>query len=139
MMAFFTALAAVAVERLINRRRLKLHEVLADLGWLTLIFAAIEFAYLFVVETATLNYGVAVRALWYTEWPVFKSLLLEAAVGVFLILTSVWLESAGIRIELRRPAPRFAAVARHKAWGGKSRRDAGGGVKQCDIEWHEST
>ena len=138
-MAFFIALATVAVERLINRRRLKLYEVLADLGWLTLIFAAIEFAWLYFVESFTLNYGAAARLLWYTEWPVFKILFLDVSIGVFLILTSVWLESAGIRIELRRPTPRFAAVARPKAWGGKSRRDAGGSAKQCDIEWHEAT
>jgi hypothetical protein len=136
MMAFLAAVAAAAVERFINKRRLKLHEVLSDLGWLTLIFALIEFAYLFVVESGTLAYGSAVRPLWYTEWAVFKDLFFNAAVGVLLILTSVWLESAGLRIELRRPAPRpaTAAAVRLKVGGGKMRR---GG--RCDIEWHESS
>jgi len=129
MMAVFIALVTVAVERYINRRRLKLHEVLADVGWLTLIFALIEFAYLFVVETLTLNFGALARPLWYTEWGVFKALLLEVAVGVLLILTSLWIESAGIRVELRRPRVGVTAVTR----GAKQRRE------RCDIEWHEAT
>ena len=132
MIAMFIALTAAAVERFINKRRLKLHEVLADVGWLTLIFAFIEFAYLFIVEAATVSYKSAVRPLWYTEWPVFKDLFLDAAVGVFLILTSVWLESAGIRIELRRPAVRRPAAAA-KPVGGRTKREG----KRCDIEWHE--
>jgi len=134
MMAIFIALAAVAVERFINKRRLKLHEVLADVGWLTLIFAFIEFAYLFIVEAATVSYKSAVRPLWYTEWPVFKDLFLDAAAGVFLILASLWLESAGLRIELRRPAVRRPAAAVRLKSG---RRAEGGG--RCDIEWHESS
>jgi len=135
MMAVFISAAAVAVERLINKRRFKLHEVLADVGWLTLIFAFIEFGYLSIVETATLNYGAAAHALWYTEWGVFKDLLLEAAVGVFLILTSVWLESAGFRIELRRPAPRVAASTRPKTEKPLQKDD----VKRCNIEWREAS
>jgi hypothetical protein len=127
MMALFVAIAAVAVERLINKRRLKLHEVLSDVGWLVLIFAAIEFAYLFLVETLTLNYGAAARPLWYTEWSVFKALLLESAVGVFLILTSVWIESAGLRVELRRPQLRLTGLAQKKQ------------ERRCDIEWREAT
>jgi hypothetical protein len=142
MMAVFIALAAVAVERLINRRRLKLYEVLADVGWLTLIFAAIEFAYLFIVETLTLSYGSVVMPLWYTEWSVFKALMLDAAIGVFLILASVWLESAGIRIELRRPTLRFNVGGRRRhaavtAVTTAGRRRAEG--RRCDIEWHEAT
>jgi len=131
MIAVFIALTAAAVERFINKRRLKLHEVLADVGWLTLIFAFIEFAYLFIVEAATVSYKSAVWPLWYTEWGVFKDLFMSAAVGVFLILTSVWLESAGIRIELRRPAVRRPAAA--KPVGGRTKREG----KRCDIEWHE--
>ena len=134
MMAIFIALAAVAVERFINKRRLKLHEVLADVGWLTLIFAFIEFAYLFIVEAVTVSCKSAVRPLWYTEWPVFKDLFLDAAVGVFLILASLWLESAGLRIELRRPAVRRPTAAVRLKSG---RRAEGGG--RCDIEWHESS
>jgi len=136
MMAVFIALTAVAVERFINKRRLKLHEVLTDAGWLTLIFAFIEFAYLFIVETATVSYGSAVRPLWYTEWGVFKDFFVSAAVGVFLILVSVWLESAGVRIELKRPAVRPAAVvARPKASGGAPQQKAG----RCNIEWREAS
>jgi hypothetical protein len=134
MMAVFIALAAVAVERLINRRRLIVHEVMADVGWLTLVFAFIEFAYLFFVETFTLNYGAAARPLWYTEWGVFKNLMLDTAVGVLLIFTSVWLESAGLRIEMRRPQLR--PVAKRPATpGGKPPQE----TKKCDIEWHEAT
>jgi len=128
MMAVFVAAAAVAVERLVSKRRLRLHEVLADVGWLALIFAAIEFAYLFFVETFTLNYGSAARVLWYTEWGVFKSLLLDASVGVLLIFTSLWLESAGLRIGLRRPAV--------GAKPPQERRETG---KKCDIEWREAS
>ena len=133
MMAVFVALTAVAVERYINRRRLKLHEVLADVGWWTLIFAAIEYGYLMFVEAFTLNYGATARPLWYTEWGVFKDFLLSAAVGVLLIFTSVWLESAGLRIELRRPQLR--PIARRPATGAKRRQE----TKKCDIEWHEAT
>jgi hypothetical protein len=132
MMALFTALAAVAVERLVSRRRLRLHEVLADVGWLALIFALIEFAYLMFVEALTLNYGVLARPLWYTEWPAFKSLLLEASIGVMLVLASVWLESAGIRIELRRP--RMAPAPR-----GKAEQQRHFPQKKCDIEWREAS
>ena len=148
MMAVFIALTAVAVERYINRRRLRLHEVLADVGWLTLVFAFIEFAYLFFAEAFTLNYGTAARPLWYTEWPAFKNLLLDAAVGVFLILTSVWIEAAGIRIELRRPQLRPVGVRRsaaelavqdvlQRAAAGAERRWEV--EKKCDIEWHEAS
>jgi len=131
MMAVFIALTAVAVERLINKRRLRLHEVLADVGWLTLVFALIEFAYLFFVEAFTLNYGAAARLLWYTEWSAFKSLMLDAAIGVLLIFVSLWIESAGVHIELRRPKAR--PITRRP--GG--RREAGG--KKCDIEWREAS
>jgi len=130
-MAIFVALTAVAVERYINRRRLRLYEVLADVGWLTLVFAFIEFAYLFFVEAFTLNYGTAARLLWYTVWPAFKSILLDVAIGVFLILTSVWIESAGAHIELRRPKVR--PITRRPG----SRRGAEG--KKCDIEWREAS
>ena len=134
MMAVFIALSAVAVERLINKRRLRLHEVLTDVGWLTLLFAFIEFAYLFFVEAFTLGYGNLARPMWYTEWPVFKNLMVDAAVGVLLILTSVWIESAGIRIELRRPRLRPIGVRRSAAAGANQRRR-----EKCDIEWHEAT
>jgi len=129
MMAVFIALTAVAVERLINRKRLKVHEVIADVGWLTLVFALIEFAYLFFVEAFTLSFGSLARPLWYTVWPAFKSLMLDAAIGVLLILTSVWIESAGLRIELRRPQLQSVGVRR-------SPRPAP--QKKCDIEWRET-
>jgi predicted outer membrane lipoprotein len=123
MIAALISVAAVAVERFINRRRLRLREVLSDVGWLTLIFTAVEFAYLMFVEAFTLNYGAAARPLWYTEWPALKGLLLDAAVGVLLILTAVWLESAGL--ELRRP--RLSAGRRRKPDADK-----------CGIKWHEA-
>ncbi|MFZ8811338.1 MAG: hypothetical protein ACO2PN_24945 [Pyrobaculum sp.] len=136
MMALFIAAAAVAVERFINRRRLRLHEMLSDVGWLALLFVAIEFAYLFFVETLTLNYGALARSLWYTEWPVFKALLLEAAVAVMLIFTSLWLESAGLRIELRRPSlPRLFAARPPKSAGDVEKAQD----RRCDIEWHEAS
>jgi len=143
-MAVFVAITAVAVERYINKRRLRLHEVLADVGWLTLVFAFIEFAYLFFVETFTLGYGGLARPLWYTEWSVFKNLMLDAAVGVLLIFASVWIESAGLRIELRRPRLRRVTVAT----GGlvksppKQAPDATAVTaeeKKCDIEWREAS
>ncbi len=145
MMAIFVAAAAVAVERLINKRRLRLHEVLADMGWLTLIFALIEFAYLFFVEALTLNYGVFAKPLWYTEWSVFKSLMLETAVGVMLIFTSVWLESAGVRVELRRPQLRRAVAKRPPPppTGTQSQKEpdtvVGMQQQKCDIEWREAS
>jgi hypothetical protein len=143
MMALFIAAAAVAVERLINRRRLRLHEVLSDVGWLTLIFALIEFAWLYVVEAATLSYGAAVRPLWYTEWPVFKSLMFDAAAGVLLILTSVWLEAAGVRVELRRPrVARVTAVTHGRQEGAGTagtKPQSQLGQKKCDIEWREAS
>jgi hypothetical protein len=133
--AVLIAAAVVVVERYVNRRRFVLHEVLADVGWLALLFAFIEFAYLMFVEALTLNYGAAARPLWYTEWWAFKDLLLNAATAVMLILTSAWIESAGIRVELRRPrvtaVTRGAAVRRPPP---KRRRD-----KACDIEWREAT
>jgi hypothetical protein len=131
MLALFISAAVVAVERFINKRRLKLHEVLSDVGWLTLIIALIEFAYLFFVETATLNFGSAVRPLWYTEWRVFKALLLEAAVGVMLILTSLWLESAGLHIELKKPTPRLSAPTVRV----EAQPDASVQATKCDVEW----
>jgi hypothetical protein len=137
MMAVFVAIAAVAVERLINRRRLKLHEVLADVGWLTLIFAAIEFAYLFFVEAATLNYRSAVSPLWYTEWGTFKNLLLDAAIGVMLIFASVWLESAGI--ELRRPRLSMGGVKLMKEPKAGSNKLQKRQNEKCNIEWHEAS
>jgi hypothetical protein len=132
MLALFVSTTAVAVERFINRRRLKPHEVMRDVGWLALIFAAIEFAYLFIVESGTLLYGSAMRPLWYTEWGVFKSLFFEAAVAVFLILTSVWIEQTGIfaslpRISLRRPAPRLAPPTPPKPQEASP--------AACDVEW----
>ena len=138
MMAVFIALTAVAVERLINRRRLRLHEVLADVGWLTLIFAAIEFAYLFFVETLTLNYGAVARPLWYTAWPAFKSLMLDAAIAVFLIFTSLWIEAADSHIELRRPRlRRVTAVERPQEAPDVTAVVAE--EKKCDIEWREAS
>jgi hypothetical protein len=135
MLALFISATVVAVERFINRRRLKAYEILRDVGWLTLLFAFIEFAYLFIVESATLNFGTAVRTLWYTEWPVFKSLLLEVAIGVFLVLTSVWLEQAGItsmpRISLRRAAPRLPLLTPPKP---KDKSPTTSAAK-CDVEW----
>jgi len=133
MMAVFIALVAVAVERYINRRRLKLYEVLADVGWLTLMFAAIEFGYLMFVEAFTLNFGAAARPLWYTEWSAFKGLMLDAAIGVMLIFASLWIESAGIRIELRRPRLQSIGIRQ------SPRRGSPVPQKKCDIEWREAT
>ncbi len=136
MLALFVSATVVAVERFINRRRLKIHEILRDVGWLTLVFALIEFAYLFVVETATLNFGSAARPLWYTEWTVFKSLLLEAAIGVFLVLTSVWIEQVGItelRMPLRRAAPTAAAPATTRP--AAEPRETSPAAARCDVEW----
>jgi hypothetical protein len=141
MMAVFIALTAVAVERYINRRRLRLHEVLADVGWLTLIFVAIEFGYLAFVEAFTLNYGTAARLLWYTVWPAFKSLMLDAAIAVFLIFTSLWMESAGSHIELRRPHQlrRVTAVAAIKPPQEAPDVTAVTQRERCDIEWREAS
>jgi hypothetical protein len=139
MMALFIAIAAVAVERLINKRRLRLHEVLADVGWLTLIFALIEFAYLFFVEALTLSYGSAARPLWYTEWSVFKGLMLEAAVGVMLVLTSLWIESAGVWVELRRPRRRVTAVTNRRVTAVTETASEAVPRKRCDIEWREAS
>jgi hypothetical protein len=139
MIAVFIAATAVAVERLINRQRLKLHEILADVGWLALLFAFIEFAYLMFVESLTLSYGAAARLLWYTEWWTFKDLLLNAATAVMLIFASVWLESAGVRIELkrpslpRRPATRLPPPPKSSSDTSKTQN------RKCDIEWHEAT
>ena len=129
MLALFVSAAAVAVERFINRRRIKVYEILRDVGWLTLLFALIEFAYLFIVESGTLLFGSAMRPLWYTEWHVFKSLLFEAAVAAFLILSSIWIEHAGIaelRIALRRPAALRLAAKPKTATAPSSK---------CDVEW----
>ena len=128
MLALFISATVVAMERFVNKRRLKSHEILRDVGWLTLVFALIEFAYLFVVESGTLLYGSAMRPLWYTESYVFKSLFFEAAVAVFLILTSVWLEQAGITSlpRLRRPVLRLPA-AKPKV--------APPAASKCDVEW----
>jgi hypothetical protein len=124
MLALFISAAVVAVERFINRRRLKVHEILRDVGWLALLFALIEFAYLFIVEAGTLAYSSAMMPLWYTEWAVFKSLLFEAAVAVFLILASIWIEQSGIselRMLPRPAAPRRLQTAHL--------------VDKCDVEW----
>jgi hypothetical protein len=132
MLALFVSVTAVAVERFINRRRLRIYEVLRDVGWLTLVFALIEFAYLFVVEGGTLAYGAAMRGLWYTEWGVFKDLLFEAAVAVLLILTSVWLEQAGIaELRMRRPLPRFRLTLSPPVAKPKAPLAA----DKCDVEW----
>ena len=127
MLALFISATVVAVERFVNKRRLKLHEILRDVGWLTLIFALIEFAYLFIVESGTLAYGSAMRPLWYTEWHVFKSLFFEVAVAVFLILASVWLEQAGIA-ELRVGWLRRPVLHRPRATSPIS-------AAECDVEW----
>ena len=131
MLARFISATVVAVERFVNKRRLKLHEILRDVGWLTLIFALIEFAYLFIVESGTLAYGSAMRPLWYTEWDVFKSLFFEAAVAVFLILMSVWIEQAGIMLlpRLRRPVMRLPVVARSRTVSTPAV------ANKCDVEW----
>jgi hypothetical protein len=133
MMALFIAVTAVIVERYISRRRLMLHEVLADVGWLTLVFALIEFAYLFFVEALTYSHGSVARPLWYTEVWVFKDLFLNAAVGVFLILASVWIESAGIRLELRLPRLRMRNIIKQP----EQKKEIP--QKRCDIEWHEAS
>ena len=131
MLALFVSIAAVAVERFINRRRLKIYEVLRDVGWLTLVFVATEFAYLFIVESGTLVYGSAMRGLWYTEWAVFKDVLFEAGVAVFLILTSIWLEQAGIaELRMRRPLPRFRLTPPPAA-----KPKAPQAADKCDVEW----
>jgi len=130
MLALFISATVVAVERFINRRRLKIHEVLRDVGWLTLIFAFVEFAWLFVVETGTLAYGSAMRPFWYIEWGVFKALLFEAAVGVLLILVSVWLEQAGLRMPLKLSTPRLLLPP------AKSRETPpASATAKCDVEW----
>ncbi len=137
MLALFVSATVVAIERFINKRRLKIHEILRDVGWLTLVFALIEFTYLFVVETATLNFGSSVHALWYTEWPVFKSLLLEAAVGVFLVLTSVWIEQVGItelRMPLKWAAPTVAALVATRP-AARPREESPATATKCDVEW----
>ena len=139
MMALFVAIAAVAVERLINKSRLRLHEVLADVGWLTLLFAFIEFGYLKFVEALTLSYGSAARVLWYTEWWVFKDLLLNTAIAVMLVFASVWLESAGVRIELRRLSPPRRPATRLPPTPKSSSDTSKPQDKKCDIEWHEAT
>ncbi len=140
MMALFIAITAVAVERFINKRRLKVHEVLADVGWLTLIFALIEFAWLYIVEAGTLAYGSAMRLFWYIEWAVFKHLMFEAAVGVFLILVAVWLESAGLRIELRRPSVKMlSALGSRRPDAPRRQLAASKTDKKCNIEWHEAS
>jgi len=127
MLALFVSIAAVAVERFINRRRLRIYEVLRDVGWLTLVFALIEFAYLFVVEGGTLVYGNAMRPLWHTEADVFKSLLFETGVGVFLILASVWLEQSGItELRIRLPAPRLPT---------RAKQPVATAAAKCDVEW----
>jgi len=132
MLALFISATVVAVERFINKKRLKVHEILRDVGWLTLIFALIEFAYLFIVETGTVAYGSAMRPLWYTEWSVFKDLMFEAAAGVFLILSSVWIEQAGItsllRMPLRRPSTRLLSAVAKPA-------HTPAVVNKCDVEW----
>jgi len=129
MLALFVSVATVAVERFINRRRLKIYEIMRDVGWLTLVFALIEFAYLFIVESGTVAYGSAMRPFWYTEWAVFKDLFFDAAVAVLLILTSVWLESAGIA-ELLRPLPRFRLTPPPAA-----KPKAPQAADKCDVEW----
>jgi hypothetical protein len=131
MLALYIAAVVVAVERFINRQRLKVHEILRDVGWLTLLFALIEFAYLMVVEAATLNFGSTVRALWYTEWGVFKNILLEVATATMLILTSAWIESVGIELLPPRPA---VLVAPPKAQP-KAPPDATPQADKCDVEW----
>jgi hypothetical protein len=112
------------------------------------MFALIEFAYLFVVEAGTLAYGSAMRPFWYTEWPLFKGLMFEAAVGVLLILTSVWIESAGVRVELRRPQLRRLAGATAVTDGvvkpppkptQKAQEKPSVTAGTCDIEWHEAS
>jgi len=130
MLALFISATVVAVERFINRRRLKPHEILRDVGWLTLIFALIEFAWLYVVETGTLAYGSVMRPFWYIEWGVFKALLFEAAVGVLLILVSVWLEQAGVtelRMPLKLSTPRLLLPP------AKPRETSA--TAKCDVEW----
>jgi len=136
MMALFISATVVAVERFINRRRLRLHEVLRDVGWLTLIFAFIEFAYLFIVETATVSYGSAMRPFWYTEWGVFKDLFVSAAVGVFLILASVWIESTGITSLpwLRRPTVLQLPAAKTKTTSAPPA-PTSATAAECDVEW----
>jgi len=139
MMALFVALTAVAVERYINRRRLRLHEVLADVGWLTLIFAFIEFAYLFFVEAFTLNYGTAARLLWYTVWPAFKALMLDAAIAVLLIFMSLWIEAAGSHIELRLRRIAVAAAVKPPPKQAPDAATVTAEEKKCDIEWREAS
>jgi len=133
MLALFISATAVAVERFISRRRLKIHEVLRDVGWLTLVFALIEFAYLFIVESGTLAYGSAMRPLWYTESYVFKSLFFEVSVGVLLILVSVWLEQAGIT-ELRMP---LKLPTTHLLLPPAKPRETSpaSATAKCDVEW----
>jgi len=96
-----------------------------------LIFALIEFAYLFIVESGTLAYGSAMKPLWYTVSRVFKDLMLDAAVGVFLILMSVWIEQAGVFTSpprLRRPVLRPPATKPRTA-------PTPAVANKCDVEW----
>jgi len=134
MLALLVSITAVAVERYINRRRLRVYEVLRDVGWFTLGFALIEFSYLFVVEALTYGYGSVARPFWYTEVWVFKNLLLDAAIGVLLVLTSVWLEQLGItklRIPLRRAPPRLPLLTLPKPRKTPVQTSA----SKCDVEW----
>jgi hypothetical protein len=134
MLALFASITAVAVERFINRRRFAVHEVLRDVGWLTLIFAFIEFSSIYIVEAATLNYGSAVWLLWHIEWPLFKGILLETATAVFLILSSVWIEQAGIA-ELRVGQLRRSAAVCPPAPAAKDVATASAVETKCDVEW----
>jgi len=121
MLGFFLALSVVAVERYLTRKRLALHEILRDAGWLTLLFAGIEFAYLFFAEAATLNYAGAVAPLWHTEWGVFRDVFVEAALGAMLVLLSVFVEHAVGDVKISRERF-FRAPARRR-------------TAVCDVEW----
>jgi hypothetical protein len=75
--------------------------------------------------------------------------MLDAAIAVFLIFTSLWIESAGAHIELRRPKARFTAgrssAAVTAVTGGvttppKPPQEAPDVTKRrCDIEWREAS
>jgi hypothetical protein len=123
MLGFFISLTVVAVERFLTRKRLALHEILRDVGWLTILFAAIEFAYLFFVEAATLNYHSAAAPLWGTEWSVFRDVFAEAALGVMTVLLSVFVEHSVGEVKLTKERF-FRAPARRRHTS-----------VRCDVEW----
>jgi hypothetical protein len=63
--------------------------------------------------------------------------MLDAAIAVFLIFASLWLEAAGVRAELRRPRLRRVAAVKPPAKQAQSVTAVTAEEKKCDIKWHE--